>query len=180
MLDATLLRRLRARDQDALQLTTEKYRSYVCTILSNMISGVGCYADVEELCEDVFFSIWQNAEHIEAGKLKAYLGVTARNKAKSWLRGRRELPMDLDEIELPDDALPLEEQAMQQELANRVREAVDALPAREREIFLRYYYYLQTAEEIGRRMGIPPATVRTCLARGRKRLEQRLKKEDLL
>ena len=178
MLDSTLLRRLQSREQDALEILTKKYQSYVCTILSNMISGVGTYADIEELCSDTFLSVWQNAAAIEPGKLKPYLGTAARNKAKSWLRKRRELPMDLDEIEIPDDALPLEEQAIQAELARRVRRAVDEMQPKDREIFLRYYYYLQTAETISSELGIPAATVRSRLARGREQLKKTLCKEE--
>lgn len=178
MLDATLLRRLQSRDQDALEVLTNKYRSYVCTILSNMIAGTGTYSDVEELCADTFLAIWQNADSIEAGKLKPYLGTTARNKAKSWLRSRRELLMDLDEIEIPDDSLPLEEKAIQAELAKRVRQAVDSMRPKDREIFLRYYYYLEPTDVIAARMDIPAATVRSRLARGREQLKNTLCKEE--
>ena len=178
MLDATLLRRLQNRDQDALALLTKKYQSYVCTIISNMISGVGAYSDTEELCSDTFLSVWQNASAVEPGKLKAYLGTAARNKAKSWLRKRRELPMDLDEIEIPDDSLPLEEQAIRAELAKRVRRAVDEMQPKDREIFLRYYYYLQSTDVVASEMGIPAATVRSRLARGREQLKKTLCKEE--
>ena len=86
--------------------------------------------------------------------------------------------MDLDEIEIPDDALPLEEKAIQAALARRVRRAVDEMPSRDREIFLRYYYYLQTAETISSELGIPAATVRSRLARGREQLKKTLCKEE--
>lgn len=178
MLDSSLLRRLQHRDQDALEALTNKYRSYVCTIISNMITGTGTYSDVEELCDDAFLAVWQNADTIEAGKLKAYLGTTARNKAKSWLRTRRELPMDLDEIEIPDESLPLEEKAIQAELAKRLRQAIDAMRPKDREIFLRYYYYLENTDTIAARMDIPAATVRSRLARGREQLKNTLCKED--
>lgn len=179
MLDAVLLERLRRGDQEALALVTDKYRSYVCTIISNMISGVGTYSDTEELCADTFFSVWRSADAIGPGKLKAYIGAAARNKAKSWLRTRRELPMDLDEIEIPDDSLPLEEKAIQEELARRVRKAVDSLRPKDREIFLRYYYYLQSTDQVAAQMGIPAATVRSRLARGREILKQKLSEEGL-
>ncbi len=178
MLDSVLLRRLQSRDQDALESLTKKYKSYVCTIISNMISGVGTYDDTEELCSDTFLAVWQNAASVEPGKLKPYLGTTARNKAKSWLRKRRELPMDLDEIEIPDDSLPLDEQAIRAELARRVRRAVDEMKPKDREIFLRYYYYLQPTDTVASEMGIPAATVRSRLARGREQLKKTLCKEE--
>ena len=178
MNESVLLRRLQSREQDALELLTKKYNSYVCTIISNMISGTGTYADTEELCSDTFFSVWQNADAILPGKLKAYVGAAARNKAKSWLRSQRVLPMDLDEIEIPDDSLPPEEAAIREELARRVRRAVDQMRPKDREIFLRYYFYLQPTDVVATQMGIPAATVRSRLARGRQQLKQTLSKEE--
>ena len=177
MRDAALLERLRRQDPDALEQLSERYRSYVCTVLSNMIRGVGAWADVEELCSDVFLTLWQHAGSVRAGSLKPWLGTVARNRAKSWLRGRRDLPMDLDEIDLPDDGPGLEDEAIRKELAAAVRRAVDSLRPRDREIFLRYYFYLQPAETIAAELGLAPASVRSRLSRGREVLRKKLEKE---
>ena len=177
MRDAALLERLQRRDQDALNELTERYRSYVCTVLSNMLSGVGAWADVEELCSDVFLALWQHADELRAGSLKPWLGTVARNRAKSWLRVRRELPMDLDELELPDDGPSLEDEAGRKELAAAVRKAVDSLRPRDREIFLRYYFYLQPVDTIAAALDMAPVSVRSRLSRGRALLRKKLEKE---
>jgi DNA-directed RNA polymerase specialized sigma24 family protein len=44
---------------------------------------------------------------------------------------------------------------------------------------LRYYYYLQSTDQVAAQMGIPAATVRSRLARGREILKQKLSKEEL-
>ncbi len=177
MRDAALMERLRQQDQDALDQLTTRYRSYVCTILSNMLQGTGSYADVEELCSDVFLALWQHADEVEDGKIKPWLGTVARNRAKSWLRARRELPMDIDEIELPDDGPGLEDEAIRAELAAAVRKAVDSLKPKDRDIFLRYYFYLQPVEEIAAALHMAPVSVRSRLSRGREVLRKRLEKE---
>ncbi len=177
MTDAALLERLRQRDSRALELLTERYRSYVCTILSNMLRDAGAWEDVEELCGDVFWTLWQHASEPEPGQLKQWLGTVARNRAKSWLRVRRPLPMDLDEIQLPDPAPGLEEAAIRKELAAAVRRAVDSLRPKDREIFLRYYFYLQPAERIAAELGLAPASVRSRLSRGRETLRKKLEQE---
>ena len=177
MRDAALLERLRQKDQDALEQLTARYRSYVCTILSNMIQGTGGWADVEELCSDVFLTLWQHAEDVNAGKLKPWLGTVARNRAKSWLRPKRYMPMDVDEIELPDDGPGLEDQVIRSELAAAVRKAVDSLRPKDREIFLRFYFYLQPAEVIAADLDMAPASVRSRLSRGREVLRKKLEKE---
>jgi RNA polymerase sigma-70 factor (ECF subfamily) len=177
MREAALMERLRQQDQDALDQLTTRYRSYVCTILSNMLQGTGCYADVEELCSDVFLALWQHVEEVEDGKIKPWLGTVARNRAKSWLRARQELPMDIDEIELPDDGPGLEDEAIRAELAAAVRKAVDSLKPKDRDIFLRYYFYLQPVEEIAAALHMAPVSVRSRLSRGREVLRKRLEKE---
>ena len=177
MRDHLLLERLRRRDQDALEELTARYRSYVCTVLSNILGNAGTREDVEELCSDVFLALWQHAGQVEPGRLKPWLGTVARNRAKSRLRTCRELPMDLDEIELPDGAPSPEDEAQRKELAAAVRRAVDSLRPRDREIFLRYYLYLQPAETIGTALGLAPASVRSRLSRGRELLRKKLEKE---
>ena len=177
MTDAQLLGRLQKRDEEALGRISERYRSYVMTVLLNVIGPDGGYEDAEELCSDVFYGLWRNADAVEPDKLKAYLGVSARNRGKSWLRKRRELPMDWDTVQLPDRMASLEDRAVQKELAEAVRRAVDSLRRKDREIFLRYYYYLQNTDEIAREMQIPAATVRSRLSRGRDALRKKLETE---
>jgi RNA polymerase sigma-70 factor (ECF subfamily) len=179
MTDERLLRQLQARQQDALEDLMEKYRRYVYTVIANVLGSSGTHADAEELTSDTFYSVWSHADTIKPGKLKAYLAVTARNKAKSFLRSSRPLPMDLDTIELPDDGNSLEDTVMQADLQRRIQKALHKMRPKDREIFLRHYYYLQTSEQIALVMGIPSSTVRTRLARGRKILKEILSKEEL-
>lgn len=177
MTDNQLLCRLKAGQDDALEELIQKYRRYVCTIIVNVLGHAGRPSDVEELISDTFYAVWHHADAIQPGKLKAYLSVTARNRAKNHLRSLREPPMDLDTIDLPDTGHSLEETAMQAELARLVQQAIDRMRPKDREIFLRYYYYFQTTEEIARHMSIPSSTVRSRLIRGRKILKDFLSKE---
>jgi RNA polymerase sigma-70 factor (ECF subfamily) len=179
MQDAALLERLRRQDADALDALTQRYRPYVFGLLLNMLRDVGVREDVEELCADVFLSLWQHAADPEPGQLKAGLGSVARNKAKNWLRQRRELPMDPDSLELslPDGSPGLEDEAIRAELAAAVRKAVDSLRPKDRTVFLRYYFYLQPVERTARELGLAPASVRSRLSRGRALLRKKLEKE---
>lgn len=52
-----------------------------------------------------------------------------------------------------------------------VQEALNRLSKEEKEIFIRYYYFYQTTEEIGDAMGIRQNTVKSKLKRGRKKLK---------
>ena len=179
MTDDKLLRKLQAQNPEALEELMERYDKLVYTVISNILGASQVRSDVEELVSDTFYSVWTHAGNIQPGNLRAYLCTTARNKAKSYLRSRRPLPMDLDTIALSDTAPSPEDEAMDQELSRLLKKAIGGMRPRDREIFLRYYYYLETAESIGAAMSIPPATVRSCLSRGRKRLQKILDKEAL-
>lgn len=179
MTDEILLRRLKAQEPEALEAMMHQYSNLLYTIIYNIIRNSGSPADVEELISDTFFSVWSHAEGIAPGNLKAYLCITARNKAKTFLRSRRPLVMDIDEIDLPDSAATPEDTAMAQELQRCVKKAIGKMRPSDREIFLRYYYYLQSSCEIAEQMHIPASTVRTRLARGRKTLKKHLSKEVL-
>lgn len=179
MNDDKLLRQLQGNEETALHQLMDKYHRYVLTVISNIIGSAGTYSDAEELTADTFYSVWRHASDIAPGKLKAYLVVTARNKAKDYLRGKRQLPMDLDTITLPDSETSPEAAVLQQDLKFQVRKAIGKMTPKDREIFLRYYFYFQTSEQIALIMSIPAATVRSRLARGRKLLKSILTQEAL-
>ena len=179
MTDEQLLRRLKAQQPDALEELMGKYRRVVYITAAGVLGKAGTPPDVEEIAQDTFLAVWHHAAVIQPGKLRAYLAATARNKAKSFLRTRRELPMDLDTVDLPDDGCSLDEALARKETARAVRKAIHKMRPKDREIFLRYYYYLQTTDQIAETMGIPPSTVRSRLSRGRKTLKETLSKEVL-
>lgn len=178
MNDKQLLLRLQDHSQDALELLMEKYSPYVYTVVSYILGGTGSPEDIEELMQDSFYAVWNHAENIH-GNLKAYLRTTARNKAVSWLRSRKELPMAIDHIEIPVHENSLDEILLQEELSQCIQRALNRMRPRDREIFLRYYYYLQSTSEISEYMGIPVGTVSSRLSRGRSVLKKSLGKEHI-
>lgn len=179
MTEEKMLSRLKRGKTDALEALIDQYNGYVSSIITYTLGASGTQQDVEELVSDVFFSIWNHTDALKPGKVKPYIGAAARNRAKSFLRSRRELPMDLDEIPLPagddtENALLLKEQ--QQYLYK----AISNLPPPDGEIFLRYYYYFQSSVAIARELDMTPGTVRTHLMRGRNKLKAKLIQEDVL
>lgn len=179
MTDEQLLREMRRGNQEALQVMIQQYHRYLFTIIGNILGPGGSREDIEELVQDTFYAVWNHAGEIR-GTLKPYLCTAARNRAKSHLRKNRPQMVSEDEVEIPDAMQDLEESAIQHDLAQRVRAAIDRMRPRDREIFLRTYYYLQNSQEVAREMGLSPNTVRSCLMRGRKVLERTLGKEGIL
>lgn len=178
MTDEQAVRLLQKQDPQALHWMITRYHCYVSSVIC-MVLGSRCRPqDAEELAADVFYSVFSHAAGISSGKLRAYLGASARNRAKDFLRRQQPLQADLDELTLPDPADGPENDLLRRERQQRVRQALAQLSPDDREIFLRYYYYLQPAPQIAQAMGLTHGAVRTRLSRGRAVLKTYLSQED--
>ena len=175
-----LLCQIKKQRPQALERLIDLYTPYVRTIVASILGEWGTAEDREELISDIFLAVWDHAQQIQPGKLKAYLGASARNKSKDFLRAIRPLEMDVDDVPALTDGTTPENQFLRQEQQRLVRQALDAMPSEDREIFLRYYYYLQTSQQIAAAMDMTASAVRTRLMRGRNTLKQTLLKEDIL
>lgn len=179
MTDERILEKMRARDPDGLRRLMDRYLPYVSAVVWNILHNAMTAQDAEEVVSDVFLVAWEQAASIRPGKAKAWLGAVGRNKARNKLRALgKELPLEEDmltDLEAPGVFDRLE----QEEERRLVRMALDALSPKDREIFLRHYYYIQTVETIGKEMHMPAATVKTRLRRGRMKLKEYLTRRDL-
>lgn len=174
MNDRRILHRLRQGDESVLPELIRQYSGYVYAIASNILSHAMSEEDIEEVVADTFTSVWENRQNIESEMLKAYLAAVVRNKAKSALRRcRTEEPLEDDLIQISIPNQP-EQKILLSELRELAHDAVDSLGEPDREIFQRYYFLYQKTEDIAESLGLKDATVRTKLARGRKRLKEYL------
>ena len=171
MTEAKALRELKKGSEAALEWFIDRYSGYVCTVIHNIIGASMDYADLEEVASDVFFIFWENAKNVHSPK--GFLGTVARNTAKNKLREiGQELPFAENFLILED--VPPEAKLEQYERAEAVRKALAGMKQPDRDIFLRFYYYEQTIEEISEEMHINLSTVKTKLRRGRIRLKNTL------
>lgn len=169
------LKKLKHKDERALEWFVDRYAAYVTTIIYNIIGSSMSISDIEEVSSDVFFTLWVNAERVDPGKTKAYLGGVARNKAKEHTR---KIGV---EVSLEDDVILLsyenpEQDFEEREQARYIREVLLSMQDPEREIFFRYYYFYQPVAEIAEEMELNCSTVKTKLHRGRKKLKELLTK----
>lgn len=174
MEETTMLRRLRRGDGAALEALMEQYLPYVSAVVWGVLGHALPHTDGEEVAADVFVAAWDHAGDLRPGKVKAWLGTVARNKARNRLRGAGLLlPLEEDVLELPSPDDPAGE-VERAELRALLRQAVEALGPPDRDIFVRYYYYQQPVRTIAQAVGMPENTVKTRLHRGRQKLKDAL------
>ena len=175
---STILRGMKREDPAALEAAIRQYGGYVSAVVGNQLGGFAAGEDLEELVSDVFVALWQAAGTLKTEHLRGWLGRVARNQAISFLRKQRlQLISDEDYLLIDDkDAQKLLEA---QERSALLTAALDKLTPGDRELFLRRYYYNQTAEQIAREKDMNAGTVRSRLARGRQLLKAELQKGDM-
>ena len=71
----------------------------------------------------------------------------------------------------------VEDRMNAKELVKTIRCFLDTLPAREQDIFLRRYFFVEESEAIAKRYGMKKATVQRTLSRTREKLKNYLIKE---
>lgn len=178
MREEKVIQKIRDKDPDGLSALMDRYIPYVSTVVWNILRSAMTVQDAEEVVSDVFMAAWNQPEDLRPGKVKAWLGAVARHKAKNKLRELgQDLPLEEDILELPDiSPFAFLERAEEKRL---VRQAVDSLSPKDREIFLRHYYYAQQISEISREMRIPESTIKSRLRRGRMKLKEYLTGRDM-
>ena len=125
MTEEEALQRLRAQDTAVLHWLIGQYNRYVASIIRAVLGKTCREEDAEELTADVFYSVFRRAGSISPGKLQAYLGAAARNRAKDFLRKQKPLEADLDELTLPDgEGTAPEAELLRRERQMRVKEAI--------------------------------------------------------
>lgn len=165
-------RGLKAGDERALEKIIDRYSGYIATIVMNIIGTFMSPSDVEEVCADVFLTLWKSRESFAPENLKAYLASIARSRAKNKLRELQLCePLDDNVLILPGDC-NLDERLTRAEEAEALSLALNALNARDRDVFIRYYYLYQTTADISRETGIHRETVKTILKSGREKLKK--------
>lgn len=104
-----MLRRLRQGDGAALEALMDRYLPYVSAVVWNITGHALPREDGEEVAADVFVAAWDHAADLRPGKVKAWLGAVARNKARNRLRtAGLDLPLE-EALEVAAPGGPAEE-----------------------------------------------------------------------
>ena len=173
------------RSEDAISRTDEKYGQYCFTVANNILAS---RQDSEECVNDTYLRAWHAMPPQKPKVLRQFLAKITRNlsldrwrAANSEKRGGGELTLALDELSHcvgggVNPADELERKALQESLPKFLQ----LLSQRDRGIFLRRYFYVESIADIAQKYAMKEANVRLILSRTRQRLRDYLRMEGLI
>ena len=171
-----------ARNEEAITETDRKYGCYCYSVANRILNS---NEDSEETVSDTYLQAWNSIPPHRPNFLKLFLAKITRNLAFSrWRkqtaekRGGGETELVLEELAgcIPGTE-QIDDRLNAKELARSIRAFLDTLPAREQDIFLRRYFFVEESETIARRYGMKSAAVLRTLSRTRAKLKRFLEKE---
>jgi len=175
-----LAEKLKKGSSSALEKIIDIYSGYVCAVIRNFSHESISENDIDELCSDVFFNLWQHRENLDTNfGLRPYLSAAAKNAVKNRFRANKSSMLsdsDISEFEIADD-FRVEERAELNRTMDCLNEGIKELSQRDREIFLMFYFYGEKSSEIAAKTGLAESSVRSVLSRTRARLKDYLAKK---
>ena len=131
--------------------------------------------DVDDIMQDVFLAALRNLSKFRGeSTISTWLTTVTINRCRTQRRKQFLRLRWLRKQTAPADAPAANERSVADETSQQVRAAVQALPARDREVIVLFYLEALPAVEIGKLLGISSGAVDVRLHRARQKLKAKL------
>lgn len=183
--DRDLMARIKARDTSAL---SELYDHYNRLLFGLILSILKKRAEAEDLLQEVFTKIWENAEKfdLEKGTVYTWIVTLTRNRSIDRLRSKvykeqkkQSTSLDNEDVFHPlysEESDPLENTILK-ERAKKVHKALDQISEKQRKVLQVAYFNGMSQSEISEEFDIPLGTVKTRMRDGMIKLRELLVKD---
>ena len=175
--ESILIEKLRKNDRKAYSDLFDGYFDQLFTFALNMVFREDVANDI---VQEVFIAIYEKSilKNYQ-GSLKAYLYTSVRNRCYNYLRDAKvedrnmalyaEAAVYSDNVDMID----------REEILEKIREVLDELPEKCREVCRRRFFEGKKFEEIAEELDISESTARVQTHRGMEMLRQRFAEYDL-
>lgn len=162
---------------DYTALVEALYRQYANDVLRVSYFYLGDRSSAEDVTQEVFIRLMDRQPVLKEGSEKSWLLKVALNICRDRWRSAwtRRVILGSKKLEI----IPADEDAMESRFEKEaLMQAVHALPAPTREVFLLHYFQGMTIDQIAEVMNTPPGTIASRLSRGRQRLKTMLEEDE--
>jgi RNA polymerase sigma-70 factor, ECF subfamily len=168
------IKRLKKQKEDALEYIVEEYSPLVHAICYRILSNISKEA-IDECINDVFLTVWQNAQQFkgEHEDFKKWIAAISKYKAIDRFRQLEKQHAREQRLELIEEHPAnhdVQKHLLENEQKNTLLSVLSTLPDLDRDLFMmKYFLYLSTAE-IAESLNLSISAVENRLYRGKKRL----------
>ena len=181
--DAELMLRVKRGDMAAFEQLVEKYKQPVINLGYRMLHDLD---EAEDLAQIVFVRIFESAKRYEvSAKFSTWLFTIARHLCLNEIRRRTRHPAESLDTAPQEDEQPRQFQDfktasppdafLQSELQEKIQEALDALPEKQRLAVLLCREDELCYEEMAEVLGCTLSATKSLIHRGRETLKEKLK-----
>tara|TARA_R110002049_G_scaffold229148_1_gene401264 strand:- start:55 stop:672 length:618 start_codon:yes stop_codon:yes gene_type:complete len=183
--DRELMARIKTRDTSAL---SELYDNYNRLLFGLILSILKKREEAEDLLQEVFTKIWQNAEKfdLERGTVYTWVVTLTRNRSIDRLRSKvykeqkkQSTSLDDEDVFHPlysEESDPLENTILK-ERAKKVHQALDQISEKQKKVLQVAYFSGMSQSEISEEFDIPLGTVKTRMRDGMIKLRELLARD---
>lgn len=178
--DAMLLRQVLERRPEALAELYDRHAPTLLALTRRILTGT---SDAEEILQEVFLHVWNNAARYDAARssVSTWLVLITRSRAIDRLRNRKV-------VERVHEAAHQEERighaspegvesVFFRERRQRVKSELDKLPPEQKQVLEMAFYEGLSQSEIADRAGLPLGTVKTRTLLAMKKLRSALRSD---
>ncbi|HEX3008762.1 MAG TPA: RNA polymerase sigma-70 factor [Bacteroidales bacterium] len=182
-----LWNKIRLDDEKAFDVLFKEYYTPLCNFANRILNDL---PEAEENVQDAFINLWQNRERITInGSLKSYLYQTVHNMAINRLEHRQALKNKVNKLASVEEwgaihnTFEVNESFIQIIEANEteeiIRQVVNDLPEKCREVFLLSRYENLSNEKIGEILHLSQNTIRVQIFRALNSIREMMKKINM-
>lgn len=181
--DQELLVRIGIGEKEALETIYERYSTAVYSLARYMLRSEPV---AEEATQEAFLNIWLKASSYNSsrGQPKTWIMSVAHHRIIDIIRSRRRAaavsdPKEYETLDLlPSEHIGTDEAVVRNLEAERVRSALERLPAAQQEVVTLAYFGGLSQSEIATRLGQPLGTVKTRARLALQKLREELRQDD--
>jgi RNA polymerase sigma-70 factor (ECF subfamily) len=195
--DAALLRLVTERRPEGLTALYDRHAPALLALARRILGGAGAEGDAEDIVQEVFVHVWNNASRYDATRSSAstWLVLITRSRAIDRLRHRQVVDRvheaahrDGGGVSAAGDGAVTgpgpgytspegAEAVLTRERRERVRRELDNLPPEQRQVLEMAFYQGLSQAEIAARADLPLGTVKTRTLLAMKKLRSALRSE---